>query len=138
MTATVEVSGTERTRPTNSWEALVPEQPGWVQILLSAVNFESLEEIREMLEIHGFLIAVSDGSGKEFAMTFGWVICTPNKWRLGTAAGPCIGRVNLLRHEASGMLSVSLFFALVKTYFEFESMTGTFRNCDLPRLKLIS
>ena len=101
------VSRVESKRPGTTWKALVNEQPEWVRILLSAVSYESLEEIREMLKIHGFLIAVSDGSGKDFAMTFGWVISTPTKWRLATAAGPCSGRVNSLRHEASGMLSVS-------------------------------
>ena len=80
MTATIEVSQAERTKLRNTWEALVREQPEWVQILLSSVTYESLEEIREMLKIHGFLTAVSDGSGKDFATTFGWVVCTPNKW----------------------------------------------------------
>ena len=131
MTATIEASQAEQTQLQNTWEALVQAQPEWVQILLSSVNFESLEEIRDMLKSHGFLIAVSDGSGKDFAMTFGWVICTPNKWRLATAAGPCSGRVNSLRHEAAVMLSVSLFFALVKTYFELESVTVKFVSDNL-------
>jgi len=48
MAATIEVSQAERTRPRNTWEALVREQPEWVQILFSSVIYESLEEIREM------------------------------------------------------------------------------------------
>ena len=95
--------------------------------------YESLEEIREMLKIHWYVIAIPDGSGKDFAMTFGWVVCTPDKWRLANAAGPCSGRVNLIRHEAAGMLSVSLFFALVKIYFGLESVEVKFvsNNLDL-------
>ena len=36
MTTPLPVSQVERTRPVNSWEALVKEQPEWVRILLSA------------------------------------------------------------------------------------------------------
>jgi len=55
MTATIEVSQAERTKPRNTWEALVQEQPEWVQILLSSVTYESLEEIRKMLKRMGSL-----------------------------------------------------------------------------------
>ena len=100
-------------------------------------NFSLLSHIRKskeiiyMLEIHGYLIAVSDGSGKDFAMIFGWVVCTPDQIRLAKPAEPCSGRVNSLRHEAAGMLSVSVFFALLKTYFELDSVEVKFVSDNL-------
>ena len=43
------------------------------------------------------------------------------------AAGPYSGSVHSLRHEAARMQSVSLFFTLLKTYFELESVTVKIR-----------
>ena len=133
MTATIKKPAKEVKKfgPKSPWEKLVQSQPAWVRTLVESITYESLEEIVDMIKIYGYLIAVSDGSVKDFAMTFGWAISTPNGIRIASAAGPCSGRQNSLRSEAAGMLSVTLFFALLTTYYEMESVDVTFVSDNL-------
>ena len=137
MTATIKNDENERRQagPKSPWEKLLQKQPPWVQTLVASITYENLAEIVDMIKIYGYLIAVSDGSVKEFAMTFEWVISTPNGIRLALAAGPCSGRQNSLRCEAAGMLYVSLFVALLTTYYEIESVDITFVSENLELIK---
>ena len=59
---------------------------------------------------------VSGGSGKDYSMTFSWVLSTPDGKRLATAAGNCQGRESSLRAEATGMLSALVFMAMIQLY----------------------
>lgn len=89
----------------------------------------------DVIKIYGYLIAVSDGSVKEFAMTFGRVISASNGIRLAMVAGQCSGRQNSIRSEAAGMLYVSLFYALLNTHFEMQSVDIIFVSDNLELIK---
>ena len=67
-----------------------------------------MEDIVNCVATCDHLIMVSDGSGKDYAMTFAWVLGTPDGKRLATAAGHCQRRESSLRAEATGMLSASV------------------------------
>ena len=71
--------------------------------------------------VHGHLLAVSDGSVLFHNMSFGWILATPSGLRLVGAAGPCNGRGNSLRAEGAGMLSVTLFIAILTKYLKMKS-----------------
>jgi hypothetical protein len=125
MTALVNTDTTATTiyGPDVSWDKFIQSQPKWVESLLQDVHFFSddgylnLWEIVHELEHHGYLLAVSDGSVKFHDMSFGWVLATPTGKRLAAAAGPCSGRGNSLQAvEGAGMLSVTMFTALIKHY----------------------
>ena len=65
----------------------------------------------------GYLIAVSDGLVKNMhQMSFRWVLSTVDGVHLTTSFGGCGGRGSLLRAEAEGVLSISLFIALMVKY----------------------
>ena len=49
-------------------------------------------------------------------MSFGWVLSTAGGVHLATSYGGCDGRDSLLRAEAVGMLSISIFIALLEKY----------------------
>jgi hypothetical protein len=68
-------------------------------------------------------------------MSFGWILATPTGKRLAAAAGPFNGRGNSLRAEGAGMLSVTMFIALIKNYLEIETMKIVFisDNSELIR-----
>jgi hypothetical protein len=68
-------------------------------------------------------------------MSFGWILATPTGKRLAAAAGPCNGRGNSLQAEGAGMLSVTMFIALIKHYLEIETMKIVFisDNSELIR-----
>lgn len=101
----------------DTWENFLLQQPSWVRTLLGSVKLRvSLQELIDASTEHGKLILVSDGSGKQSKMSFGWVCAAPDGKRLADAAGPCFGRENSLRSEAAGMLSISLFLGLVFQY----------------------
>ena len=62
----------------------------------------------------GYLVAVSDGSVRHtHQMSFGWVLATADNKHLARLCGGCDGRGSSLRAEAVGMLSISLFMALM-------------------------
>ena len=62
------------------------------------------------------MIFVSDGSGKDFKMTFRWVMRTPEGERVARCTGHSYGKESSLRAEATGMLSALVFIAMVKQY----------------------
>ena len=62
------------------------------------------------------MIIVSDGSGKDFKMTFGWIMSTPDGEYVASCAGHSYGRESSLRAEATGMLSASVFITMVRQY----------------------
>ena len=70
-----------------------------------------------MLKAHnedGYLIAVSDGSVKHMhQMSFGWVLSTVEGLHLAKSYGGCDDRDSSLQAEVVGMLSISLFIALM-------------------------
>ena len=76
-----------------------------------------------------------DNSVKAFAMSFGWAISTPAGIRLATAGGTYGVRQNSLWSEAVRMLSISLYFALLTTHFEFDSVEITFVSDNLELIK---
>jgi hypothetical protein len=107
---------------------------GWQHYYLQDVHFFSddgysnLWEIVHELEEHGHLLAVSDGSVKFHDMSFGWILPIPTGKRLAAGAGPCNGR-------GVGMLSVTMFIALIKHYLKIETMKIVFilDNSELIR-----
>jgi hypothetical protein len=54
-------------------------------------------------------------------MSFGLILSTLDGVRLVGAAGPCNGRGNSLQAEAAGMLSVTLFIAILAKYLKMKS-----------------
>ena len=115
--------------PEVSWDKYIQQQPEWVKALLVQVEFYSsddgdanLFDITAEHEKHGHLIAVSDGSVMFHNMSFGWILSTPDGVRLVGAAGPCNGRGNSLRAEGAGMLSVTLFLAILTKYLKMTSL----------------
>jgi hypothetical protein len=127
--------------PDVSWDLCIQSQPKWVIALLEDVYFFSddgysnLWEIVAAVEEHRHLLAVSDGSVKSHDMSFGWILATPTGKRLAAAAGPCNGRGNSLRAEGAGMLSVTMFLALMTKYLEISQMKIVFisDNSELIR-----
>ena len=101
-----------------------------MQELLEGVQFlsgySSPYAIVEECEKHDALLAVSDGSVILHNMSYGWVVATPDGKILAWSAGPCNGRGNSLRAEGVGMLSVTVFFALIKEYTEKDLSSITF------------
>ena len=73
--------------------------------------------IDDVLKAHdkdGYLIVVSDGSVKHtHQMSFGWVFPTAGGLHLAKSHGGCNDRGSSLRAEAVGMLSISIFIALM-------------------------
>ena len=61
------------------------------------------------------LLAVSDGSCKHSAMSYGWVLSLQGQ-PFASGFGPCYGNGNSFRSEAFGMLSVSLFVSVLQQY----------------------
>lgn len=111
--------------PEVSWDKYISQQPKWIQALLIQIEFyesddgdANLFEIMTQHDTHGHLLAVSDGSVLFHNMSFGWVLATPDGVRLVGAAGPCNGRGNSLRAEGAGMLSVTLFIAILTKYLK--------------------
>jgi hypothetical protein len=127
--------------PDVSWDRFIQAQPEWVRVLLEDVHFFSedgysnLWEIVACMEKHKYLLAVSDGSVKFHDMSFGWILATPTGERLAAAAGPCNGRGNSLRAEGAGMLSVTMFIALIIKYLEVETMKIVFISDNLELIK---
>ena len=69
-------------------------------------------------------------------MTFGWVMSTPGGHRLAKAAGHCQGRENSLRPEATGMLSATVFIALLQQYQK-ENITSVKVQYTSDNLELV-
>ena len=73
----------------------------------------------------GFL-AVSDGLVIFHYMNYGWVVATPNGKILAWSEGPCNGKGNSLQAKGVGMLSVTVFFALMVEYTKSGLLMVTF------------
>jgi hypothetical protein len=103
--------------------------------IIALTNIILIETSVHELEQHRYLLAVSDGPVKFHDMIFGWVLATPTCKRLAAAAGPCDGRGNSLQAEGAGMLSVTMFTALIKHYLKIETMKIVFisDNSELIR-----
>ena len=111
--------------PAESFEQLLAEQPKWTRDLTKFVTFAPDESkygkmdttIDDVLRVHnkeGYLIAVSDGSVRHtHQMSFGWVLVTADGVHLAKSCGGCDSRGSSLRAEAVGMLSISMFIALI-------------------------
>ena len=105
-------------RPHCDWENYLASQPAWIQTLLGQIKLQlPIEQILEIYDKEGEFVMVSDGSEKEWAMTFGWILAVRSGIRLAKAAGPCSGRGSSLRAESAGMLAISLFVGLLFQYF---------------------
>ena len=77
----------------------------------------TIEDVLKANNKDGYLIAVSDGSVKHMHHTsFGWVLSTTGGVHLATSYGGCDGRGSSLQAEAVGMLSISIFIALLAKY----------------------
>ena len=122
--------------PNTPWEIQMKQQPQWIQGLLEYVTFEDIMVIIEELTSSPYILMVSDGSGKAQSMTFGWVMCTPGGHRLAQAAGHCQGRESSLRAEATGMLSATVFIALLQQYRQ-ENITPVKVQYTSDNLELI-
>jgi hypothetical protein len=87
------------------------------------------------IEENGYLLAVSDGSVKVNDMSFGWILATPSGERLAAAAGPMQRKRNSLRAEGVGMLSVTMFIALIIEYLKVEPMKILFIPDNLELIR---
>jgi hypothetical protein len=128
--------------PMVDWDMFVRAQPAWIHALLADVHFYTTDDGRpDFFELihehdqHGHLISVSDGSVIFHDMSFGWVIATPDGKRLVGSKGPCNGRGNSLRAEGAGLLSVTMFLAIMAQYLEIEqiNMVCISDNAELIR-----
>ena len=69
---------------------------------------------------------VSDGSGKEYKMTYAWILSTPHGDRIAQCPVHSQGRESSLRAEATGMLSATVFLAMLQQYQQ-----GTSKQLDV-------
>ena len=111
--------------PAELFQQLIVDQPAWIKDLIKFVTFvldkqmynQMATTIKDVLKTHnkdGYLIAVSDGSVKHMhQMSFELVLSTAGGVHLATSYGGCDGRGISLQAEAVGMLSISLFIALL-------------------------
>ena len=77
----------------------------------------------------GYLVAVLDGSVEHmYWMIFSWVLSMVKGLHLEDSFGGCDGRDSLLQAEAVGMLSISIFIALMAKH----------RNCTYIKIKYVS
>ena len=114
--------------PVESLQRLLVEQPIWIRDLVKFVHFApgkqkynkteaTIEGVLKVQDEDGYSISVSDGSVKHMhQMSFGWVLSTADSVHLATSYGGCNGRGSLLWAEVVGMLSISLFIALMAKY----------------------
>ena len=114
--------------PAESFKQLIVEQPAWIRDFVKFVQFApdiqtynqmdtNIEDVLKANNEDEYLIAVSDGPVKHMhQMSFGWVLSIVDGVDLATSYGGCDGRGSLLRAEVVGMLSISLFVALMAKY----------------------
>ena len=80
-------------QPFTKWDAQIKQQPEWMQNLIKHVHFNRLTEVLTAVDESDHMIIVSDGSGKDFKMTFGWIMSTPEGDRVARCAGHSYGRL---------------------------------------------
>ena len=105
--------------PAIDWESMLNLQPGWIQKLMGRIRYSHISDIVDYIAKEEYLIVVSDGSVRQNHMTFGWLLSTPAGTRIAEGSGPCNGRPSSLRSEAAGMLSASLFIAMIQEFTQF-------------------
>ena len=76
---------------------------------------EPYEIKEELLTNKNRVLAVSDGSGKDGSMTFGWAVSVAGEEAIRNK-GPAFGSESSHRAEGYGQLSL---FVVLKTLFEF-------------------
>lgn len=89
-------------------------------IFYTNVGYIDIYLLISKLNQHEFLLFVSDGSVNFHNMTFGWILNTPEREHLAAVNGLSSGRGSLLQLEADGMLSASLFYAILREFFDNE------------------
>ena len=87
-----------------------------MQDLIKHVDYNRLKDVMTAIEESEHMIIVSDGSGKDFKMTFSWIMSTPDGARVARYAGHFYGRESSLWSEAMGMLSALVFIAMIRQY----------------------
>ena len=104
---------------------MLVDQPAWINNLVKFITFvpdkqkydKTAATINDVLMVHdkdGYLIAVWEGSVKNMQqMSFGWVLSTTGGVHLVKSYGGCNGRGSSLQAEAVGMLSITIFKALL-------------------------
>ena len=114
--------------PAEPFEQLIIDQPSWIRDLIEFVTFapdnhmynQMATTIDDVLKAHdtdGYFIAVSNGLVKYMhQMSFGWVLSTAGGVNLATSYRGCDGRGSSLQAKIVGMLSISLFIALLAKY----------------------
>ena len=103
-------------QPFNRWDTQINQQPEWIQDLIKHVNYKRLTDVMTAVAESDHIIIVSDGSGKDFIMIFGWIMSTPDGTRFTRCAGHSYGQESYLRAEATSMLSASVFIAMMRQY----------------------
>jgi len=78
------------------------------------VSFTHLDHLTEIINKVDHLLMVSDGSGKEYKMTYAWILLTPRGTRIAHCPGHCQGHER--GAEATGMLSAAVFLAMIQQY----------------------
>ena len=144
--AELEITAVDENAPIGapeSFKRLLEEQPRWISDLTKFVSFAADDSkyncmditIDDVLRAHdkdGHLVAVSDGSVRNtHEMSFGWVLATANGKHLAQSYGRCDGRGSSLRAEAVGMLSISLFIALMVKHKKRTNIKGVYTSDNL-------
>ena len=101
-----------------------------MQDLIKHVTFNRLADVITAVEESNHMIIVSDGSGKDFKMTFGWIMSTPDGERVARCVEQSYRRESSLRAEATGMSSASVFIAMVRKYNSNEDKLWEQQNKD--------
>ena len=113
---TSRVLHTQKPTPPQDWDALLHQQPQWIQQMVRSIEFEDLTTVITQITTGNQVLAVSDGSAKIKGMTYGWVLATSKGTRIATGNGPSDRRPSSMRSEGQGMLAVSLFLAMIQLY----------------------
>ena len=97
----------------------------------------TIKDILKANNKDGYLIAVSEGLVKHInQMSFGWVLSTTGGVNLATSYGGCDGRGSLLHAEAVGILSISIFIALMAKYSKLTNIKIVYISDNLELFKL--
>lgn len=83
-------------QPYTRWNMLISQQPQWMQELIRYATFSRIDNLTTATNESNHMIIVLDGSGEDFKLIFGWIMCTPGRERLARCAGHYHGRENYL------------------------------------------
>ena len=80
-------------QPHTRWDNQIKQQPEWMQDLVKYVDYARIDDVMTAIDESDHMIIVSDGSGKDFKMTFRWMMSTPEGEIVAKCcAGHCYGR----------------------------------------------